>query len=164
MTFDEMAATGTIDVSADPVQVYELIANVVRVGEFSPECITAEWAGDLAEPKVGEKFNGTNKIGDFEWTTTSEITAADPGARFAWTVDGGADDGPAAYWSYDLEPIEGGTRVTESFQIGASKGGFRRFGKNKTDEENAAMAASRVEQLTASIATTLANLKAVAES
>lgn len=164
MTFDEMAATGTIDIAAPPDRVYELIANVTRVGEFSPECIKAEWTGDLKEPKVGERFDGTNKIGDFEWTTTSEVIAADPGSKFAFQVDGGAGDGHAAQWTYDLSAVDGGTRVTESFKIGPSMGGYRRFGKNKTDDEKAAMAASRVEQLTAAIATTLSNLKAAAES
>ena len=164
MTFDEMAATGTIQISASPEHVYGLIAQLAPIGDWSPECKEVKRSGDANALAVGEKFHGTNRIGDFEWTTECEITVAEPGVKLSWNVDGGAGDGHAANWTYELAPADGGTSVTESFKIGPSRGGYRRFGKGKTDEEQAAMAASRVEQLTAAIATTLENLKAAAES
>jgi carbon monoxide dehydrogenase subunit G len=162
MTFDEMATSGTIEISAAPEAVYDLIANVLHFGEWSPECVgcNRDATGDAT---VGQKFTGTNKIGDFEWTTNCQVVAADPGKTFSFEVDGGMDDGAAATWAYELAPTGSGTSVTESFKIGPSAGGYRMFGKGKTQEEQDAMAAARVDVLTNSIATTLTNLKAMAE-
>ena len=104
--------SASVDVEASPDEVWALISDVTRIGEFSPECQRAEWTeGEGAE--VGNKFRGYNKSGDYEWNAECIITAAEPGAEFTYSVPPGFD--AATTWSFRIEEIDGGSRITESF-------------------------------------------------
>lgn len=100
------------DIAADPDTIWNAISDVTRMGEWSPECHTCTWDEGFSGPEVGAVFTGQNRNGEFEWTTQAKITAAVPGEVFAF--DAMARDFVFAKWAYELEPIEGGTRVTES--------------------------------------------------
>ena len=52
-------------------------------------------------------------------TTTSEVTACEPGATFAFSAEG------YTTWTYTFEPAGEGTKVTESFSYEAK--GFQGF-------------------------------------
>jgi hypothetical protein len=41
---------------APPDQVWELVSDVTRIGEFSPETFEARWRRGLDGPEVGAKF------------------------------------------------------------------------------------------------------------
>lgn len=61
-------------------------------------------------------FLGHNKRSPMRWT----VTAADPGERFAFDVQAWGLRKPwlrlpIVTWEYRFEPIEGGTRVTETW-------------------------------------------------
>jgi len=99
------------DISADPVTIWEAITDVTRMGEWSPECHTCTWDDGFSGPEVGAVFTGQNRNGDFEWTTQAKVTEAVPGQSFAF--DAMARDFVFAKWAYELEAIDGGTRVTE---------------------------------------------------
>src|SRR5262249_57711513 len=52
----------SIDIDAAPEAVYDLVSDLRRVGEWSPECYRCEWIqGDC--PVVGAEFKGHNRIG-----------------------------------------------------------------------------------------------------
>ena len=57
----------TIEIAASPESVYDLIADITRMGEWSPECYRCEWAGELHEPVVGARFQGHNRMGLIKW-------------------------------------------------------------------------------------------------
>ncbi len=102
--------------SAD--RVWELVSDITRIGEFSPETFEAEWLGDATGPAVGARFRGhvrRNGRGPVYWTVC-RVTACDPGREFAFavTVPGGKT---VNTWRYQLEPGAGGTAVTESFEL-----------------------------------------------
>ena len=71
--------------AGDPRKVYELIADVTRMGEWSPESAGGEWLS--GEPgTVGSTFRGDNRRPWFKWSTICTVIAAEPGKRFAFEI------------------------------------------------------------------------------
>jgi hypothetical protein len=118
--------TGTASVVIDrpPAEVWAAIADITRMGEWSPECTAGRWAGGADGPAVGATFEGDNvaKVAGRtvkRWTTTSEVTACEPGAVFEFVAEG------MTTWRYELAPSAAGTTVSESFSYEPS--GFQGF-------------------------------------
>jgi hypothetical protein len=44
--------------AASTERVWDLVSDVTRVGEFSPETFEAEWLGGASGPEVGARFRG----------------------------------------------------------------------------------------------------------
>ena len=104
----------TVHVEAPPEQVYELVSEVTRMGEWSPETRSAKWVRGATGPEVGARFRGRNRHGVAMWSTTPRVVAAEPGREFAFTTTWLGKDN--TQWTYRFEPEGGGTRVTESFE------------------------------------------------
>jgi hypothetical protein len=105
----------TCHVLSEPEKLYELVSDVRRMGEWSPECLHCEWMDGATGPAVGARFKGTSKRGLVRWSTTPRIVTADKGREFAFvTTHRGHDE---TKWTYRFEREGGGTRVTESFQM-----------------------------------------------
>jgi Polyketide cyclase / dehydrase and lipid transport len=100
----------TVIANVDPAAVYDLVADVTTMPNYSPETIAVSWIGNTTTATVGAKFKGTNKLGTLKWSTKPTITAAERGRVFGFKVPGKA--GPT--WTYEFEAVDGGTRVTES--------------------------------------------------
>ncbi len=106
--------SASIVVKADPTVVWNEIADITRMGDWSPECTAGRWVDPATGPAVGAFFDGDNEanvagITVKRWTTRSEVTACEAGKVFEFAVE------HYTTWRYDLEPTDGGTRVTESF-------------------------------------------------
>jgi hypothetical protein len=102
-------------------QVWELVSDVTRVGEFSPETFEAQWLGEDSGPRAGARFRGhvrRNGRGPVYWTVCTVI-ACTPGREFAFAV-GGPGGRVLNTWRYELEPSGDGTDVTESFELADS--------------------------------------------
>jgi len=96
-------------IDAEPDVIYDLISDVTRMGEWSPETVEAEWLGGATGPAVGATFKGKNKLGPNSWATKPTVTHAERGRTFAFKVPG--KSGPT--WRYEFEATDQGTRVTE---------------------------------------------------
>ena len=107
----------SLHVDAPPEKVWELLADVERMGDWSPECYRVEWLDGARSPAtVGARFKGWNKFGWLKWSMTCKVVEAEPGRRVAWTTLFGPRQG--VRWTYRLEPaVAGGTDVTESFEV-----------------------------------------------
>ena len=104
--------------AAPPGKVWGLVSDITRVGEFSPETFEAEWLDESDGPAVGARFRGhvrRNGRGPVYWTTCT-VTECEPEQRFTFAV-GGMGSKAINTWSYQLEAADGGTDVTESFQL-----------------------------------------------
>jgi uncharacterized protein YndB with AHSA1/START domain len=112
----------SIEIAAPPEQVYELVSDITRMGEWSPECYSCTWTKGATGPAVGAKFKAKNKGGRGpSWFNTPVVTAADPGREFAFNRSG---PGIGSYtWRYSLEPSPVGTTLTESFDAERPLGG-----------------------------------------
>ena len=142
----------TIEIAADPPEVYDLVADITRMGEWSPEAVGGAWIGDAAGQK-GDWFEGRNRTSEREWTRECQVACADRGSDFTFVV--GGVEANCTWWSYEMEPTEAGTALTERWWI-----------VNKTP----AMAAATPDQFSGRVAytetmlhATLAAIKEVAE-
>jgi uncharacterized protein YndB with AHSA1/START domain len=107
----------TVHMAAPPEQVWALVSDVTRIGEFSPETFEAEWLDGATGPAVGAKFRGhvkRNGKGPIYWVTCT-VLASQPGREFTFGTAGKTE--PLNVWSYKLEPSGDGTDVTESFTL-----------------------------------------------
>ena len=106
--------SASIVINAAPHEVWTAIADITRMGEWSPECVACRWVGGATSPALGARFEGDNEFRVFgrvvkRWTTTSEVSGCEAGRLFEFVAEG------LSTWRYDLEPQGGGTKVTESF-------------------------------------------------
>ncbi len=105
-------------VSAAPERIYGLVADLPRMGEWSPECQRVEWEGGASGPAAGATFVGHNKGGPrglMKWSRRGRVLVADPGREFAFVTEEGGHE--STVWRYRFEAIDGGTRVTESYEV-----------------------------------------------
>ena len=109
------SASVSTHVAAPPDVVYDLVADLPRMGEWSPECVRCEWTGGASGAAVGARFKGHNRRGVRRWTTKGEVVAADRGQELAWDVTS-VFGLPVARWAYRLTAApDGGTDVVERF-------------------------------------------------
>ena len=105
----------SIEVAVPPERLWQLVADVTRMGEWSPVCRRCEWVEGSASPAVGARFVGYNRQGLARWSRVCEVTVCDPGSEFAFrTFFKGAE---ATRWRYCFEPTSRGARVTESYEV-----------------------------------------------
>lgn len=109
----QTTAEATVDIAVPPSRVFDLLTDLDRIGEMSPECHRAEWEGAVAGPRVGAILRGHNRSGKMEWTARAIVTHAEPGKLWCFAVP--ADDGRSTLWRYVIEETAGGSRVTQSF-------------------------------------------------
>ena len=103
----------TRDIAASPERVYELVADLPRMGEWSPENRGGVWLGGAGAAAPGARFRGRNRHGRRQWHTVSTVVEAEPGRRLAFLVTTGPVD--VSRWTYTFEPTSSGCRVTESW-------------------------------------------------
>jgi uncharacterized protein YndB with AHSA1/START domain len=153
-------------VAAGPELVWDLVADVTRVGEWSPECIRAAWLAGPGRPRRGARFTGHNRFPNgFEYEVICVVTEADRPRTFAWVVLDDTDDParPSASWRYLIDPLPGGSRVRQRFTHGPGDSYLRAVAANAPDQA-AGIIAARREMLRANMSATLRAMKAAAES
>lgn len=116
--------SASITINRPPAEVWAAVADITRMGDWSPECIAGRWVGGATGPAVGAKFEGDNvaKLAGRTvkaWTTTSEVTACEPGTTFEFVAEG------YTTWRYTFAAAGEGTTVTETFTYSAK--GFQGF-------------------------------------
>lgn len=107
--------SATIHIDAPPEKVYDVVTDVTRMGEWSPETVKGQWLDGATGPAVGARFKGTNRKGLVRWSTKPRVVIADEGREFAFVTETGGKE--QTKWSYHFEPDGGGAKVTESFEM-----------------------------------------------
>jgi uncharacterized protein YndB with AHSA1/START domain len=93
--------TLTTTVALPLPQLWELVTDMPRIAEWSPECIEVTWTGD--EPVgIGARFTARNRFPDgVVRGGVGLVIEFEPTRRFAWAMLD--DDGAVgSLWSYDL--------------------------------------------------------------
>jgi len=106
-----------IVIRATAQQLYDMVADLPRMGEWSPECQKVEWQ-DGTSGQAGATFVGHNRGGPFQlmrWSRHGRVMTADPGREFSFSTEEGGRE--STHWRYRFETVEGGTRVTESYEV-----------------------------------------------
>jgi hypothetical protein len=141
----------SIEIDGPPSAVYDLISDVTRTGEWSPECRTCAWVGEPG--LVGSEFKGTNKLGPMRWTTTARLLEAERPDVFEFATL--FRNRPATRWRYELSGDQR-TTLTESF-VAEDAPAFIKWAERL-------FLRNRQEQLEAGIDASLARIKAIVES
>jgi uncharacterized protein YndB with AHSA1/START domain len=105
----------SIEIDAPAEHVYRAVADLSRMGEWSPECHRCEWIDGADGPAVGARFRGHNHIGPVRWNTTGTVKVAEPGREFSFSTEmRGREE---TRWRYRFEPSGTRTCVTESYEV-----------------------------------------------
>lgn len=97
---------GSIDIDAPPSRVWEVVSDLRRMGEWSPQCKKMIIRG--GEVKQGTRTINVNRQGWKVWPTRSYVKVFEPERELALKI---AENGTV--WTYELEPTATGTRLTE---------------------------------------------------
>ncbi len=101
---DPTPISATVEMNASTEAVWEVVSDLARMPEFSPEL---RKAFVLGKPGLGANIVGINRRKAVVWPTTSKVVRWEPGRAVAWrTRESGAT------WVYELEPTATGTTVT----------------------------------------------------
>ena len=105
-------------VDAPAERIYDLVADMPRMGEWSPECQRVEWTGGSNAPVPDATFVGHNRggpMGLMKWSRHGRVLTADRAREFAFVTEEGGRE--STVWRYRFEPAGAGTRVTESYEV-----------------------------------------------
>jgi hypothetical protein len=108
----------SVVIKAPAERIYQLVADLTRMGSWSPECQKVEWLAGSTGPAEGATFIGHNQggpLGLMKWSRRGRVLSADPGREFVFVTEEGGRE--STQWRYWLEPVDAGTRVTESYTV-----------------------------------------------
>jgi hypothetical protein len=106
----------TMHMAATPDAIYEIVSDVTRTPEYSPEILRCTWLDGVAGPEVGARFVAVNKVPNRpSWKNKPVVTVVEPGRKFAFART--EKFGGTVEWTYALEPDDGGTKVTEAYRV-----------------------------------------------
>ena len=86
--FSPLGAEVTVWMDAPPAKVWDLVSDVTRIGEFSPETFEAKWTRGSTGPEVGAQFAGhvrRNGVGPTYWSPC-QVTACEAEEVFEFSV------------------------------------------------------------------------------
>lgn len=142
--------TDTVEryVEASPDAVYDLLSDVTRTPERTPDIVRCEWLDGATGPAVGARLKSINRQGRGpDWSNEPVVTAADPGREFSFSRT--ERFAGTIVWRHRLVPEGTGTRIIESYEVTAP---ISRFGwfvigtlygmKDRRGELHASMVAS----------------------
>ncbi len=95
-----------IDIDAPVAKVWELVSDLSRMPQWSPQCRMMKPLGPVRQ---GTRTINLNRRNRMFWPTTSTVTEVIPEKKLAFRVNANN-----TIWSYELQPTDGGTRVVET--------------------------------------------------
>jgi len=114
--------TGRVEAttSAALEQVWEVVSDITRVGEWSHECRVGSWLDGAAGAYPGARFTGTNRVGKSKWSRVNEVTNVEVERDFGWRTVPTRFFPDSTQWHIRLEPLAGeagGTRIVQTFDV-----------------------------------------------
>ena len=105
-------------VRATPEAVYDMVADLPRMGEWSPECQAVEWEGGATGPAEGARSWGTTVAGrpiSCSGPGTDACCRRERGREFCFVTEEGGRE--STRWHYCFEASTAGRSVTETYDI-----------------------------------------------
>lgn len=149
-------------IDAPPARVWAVVSDIEVMPRTSTELQSVEWLDGVTSPRLGARFVGHSKHEAFgEWSTTSHIVQWEPERVFAWAV--GDPHNPSAVWRFGLQPVDGGTELSQWAQLGPGRSGLSRAIDQMPDKEQKIVFV-RLREWEAGMTSNLEQLKRLAES
>ncbi|WP_200262003.1 SRPBCC family protein [Streptomyces sp. HSG2] len=163
-----------IRVRATPREVYAVVSDLTRSGEWSPECRGGEWVSG-SPSTVGAVFRGENLRGEEvvgwaplvrgTWHTEARVVAADPGRTFRWMMLTHARDAQESVWGFDIEESESDTSwLIHHFRMGKATAGIHKIVEDLDEESRKRFVSDWTAKLEQDLDDTLRRVKTVVES
>jgi carbon monoxide dehydrogenase subunit G len=116
-----MADVVTVErvVPAEPQAIFDLLADPARHHEIDGSGTLVGAKGGGGKLGLGDTFGMAMKVG-IPYSMVSTIVEYEEGRRIAWQTRGPGRIGTIGggrIWRYELEPVDGGTLVKESWDI-----------------------------------------------
>jgi uncharacterized protein YndB with AHSA1/START domain len=101
-------------INASPEAIFDVLTDPARHGEIDGSGMVQNVRGESKRLELGSKFGMDMKMGILPYRITSTVKEFDENRLIAWAHAG------KHRWRYELEPVDGGTKVTESFDWSTS--------------------------------------------
>jgi uncharacterized protein YndB with AHSA1/START domain len=112
------SGSATVEVAATPEQVWALLTDITRAGEWSHETQGGEWLDGATAAVPGARFRGRNQQGRTKWSRVCEVVVADAPRTISWrTVPTRVVYRDSTRWTYELTPTDTGCTVTQRFEV-----------------------------------------------
>lgn len=112
----QMENTVAVTVDADVDEVWDVVRDVTRVGEWSHECVGAAWLGAATAAVPGARFRGRNRAGILRWGRVCEIVSAEP-YELVWRTVPTPLYPDSSEWRIALDKTDAGTRISQHFRV-----------------------------------------------
>jgi Polyketide cyclase / dehydrase and lipid transport len=112
----QMSGQAEVTVDVDIADVWTVVSDPTRVGEWSHECVGVSWMGDHTAPVRGARFRGRNHAGVFRWGRICEIVDVHP-HEIVWRTVPTALYPDSSEWRIALTPADGATRIEQTFRV-----------------------------------------------
>ncbi|MCZ4611617.1 SRPBCC family protein [Streptomyces sp. Lzd4kr] len=162
----------SIWIAAPAEQVYDTVSDLPRSGQWSPECKGGRWVS--GEPgTVGAIFRGENvrdsgviswaPVIRGAWQTESEIVEAS-GRVFRWNVLDSSRNRQESVWSYEIQPMDGGCRLTHHYWLGEPTEGLSKIFEGLGEADRRRFVDAWAAKLARDVLVTVQHIKALIES
>lgn len=138
-------------IAAPPEAIFAVLADASRHQEIDGSGTVRGLRGPSQPLRLGESFGMSMKMG-VPYSMVNTIVEYEENRRIAWQTRGPGAVGKrfgGRVWRYELEPVEGGTLVRETWDISQESALARpvvRFAAGKT-KTNMATTLERIEQV-----------------
>jgi uncharacterized protein YndB with AHSA1/START domain len=127
-------------IPAPPEAIFDLLADPEGQVRIDGSGSVKATKGNPARLSLGAKFSMSMKVG-IPYSVTNTVSSFEEGRCIAW------HHFAQFIWRYDLEPVEGGTKVTESFDYSKPWGLLLPPGTAKKNQTNMDKTLARIEEL-----------------
>jgi uncharacterized protein YndB with AHSA1/START domain len=150
-------STNTVSVErvipAPPDAVFDLLADAARHAEIDGSGTVKGTKGESQPLELGSQFGMSMRMG-LPYSMVNTVIEYEENRRIAWQTRGPSILGRVVggrIWRYELEPVEGGTRVRETWDISQESPLTRPAVRMiaETTRRNMAATLARIEELLA---------------
>ena len=113
---DTQSVSASRTIAADAGALFDVVADPSLHHVIDGSGTVKSVRGGSRKLALGDKFSASMRI-VVPYLITNKVVEYEEGRRIAWAHIGGWR------WRYEFEPVEGGTRVTETFDWSTSKAG-----------------------------------------
>ena len=136
-------------IPAPPEKIFDLLADPSRHQDIDGSGSVRDAKNPSGRVALGTTFGMSMKRG-IGYSTQNTVIEFEENRRIAWQTSSGGRLGKmigGVIWRYELEPVDGGTRVRESWDISQARGKAMIKRAGKQTRTNIEQTLARIEEL-----------------